>query len=497
MRDIHVCFAADDGYAPYCAVAIQSILINADPNDRLFIYVLHGGLSKQNIEILEKNSAIVKIDKTYFQEMPIVSGEHFSHIETYFRFAIARLFPDIKKMLYLDCDILVRGSLWPLYSMDIKGKTIGLVKDIAYDLGQLKRPDYNAGVMLMDCEKWRKDNIEQLLLQYAVQNKALIRMVDQDVINGALSSDIYEISCEYNKQIRMAALTDEAIERIAHDDRIVILHYLTAVKPWHCVHQNMLVDEYFSCLERTPIQFVDKRNDYKNIDRKKYYDYLLQARYLAHEGYANPNTNLVLVFEKEINNEFELAAKDTGFLYVRSALLGGIPKRRTNTQCSLALGAPNSADSSLDSSQSLDFMIIDSYDYNRIAKEMGEKGYFYQKDYILLRTSEHDLVEKQLAEHQMTDHTKVGLYGTANWAGKCTEVLGRMGVQIVFYLDSDKAREGSRLFGKQIIHPDKLPRQGLDYDIIVIASSAYEAIKEILLGQGVAKERIISFDAFM
>ena len=55
---ISICMATDDNYAQHAGVTIASILKNANPSDKLRIYILHKGLSKENIEKLQSLKSI-------------------------------------------------------------------------------------------------------------------------------------------------------------------------------------------------------------------------------------------------------------------------------------------------------------------------------------------------------------------------------------------------------------------------------------------------------
>lgn len=531
MGDIHICFATDDGYAPYCAVAIQSIRMNAAESDRLFFYVLHAGLAREHIEMLEKaagqpladsfekegsaeqsgaagkagaadrdgaasdhrsNMTMIQLDPADYQDVPLIPGRHFSHIETYFRFAIARVIPSAKKVLYLDCDILVRKSLSSIYHTNLQGKAIGMVSDNALNPNTDKPKEFNAGIMMIDCERWRNEDIESRLRQYAAANKEQIQIVDQEVINNVLRGDIYELEERCNKQIRMEIETKETLQDIMSDESLIILHYVTPAKPWHGIYQNKLTDEYASYMKRTPIprpvQGQDVWEQRQGAKPEQYYDALLCLRYLLGINVIHRHVNLFIACEGEINQEFVLAAGDVGFAHIHPILYDDIDEHLTHRHSPDLL----SGDGTL-----RDFVLIDSYDYARISKEMHERGYVYGKDYALRCSDEQACIEKELIRRRIGSGTKVIVYGTAVWAEKCTAVLDRMGAEILFYLDSDKAKEGQEILGKTIFCPNQSLLRDTNYDKIIVASSAHQEISERLISEGIPGEDVVCFEKVM
>ena len=129
---MNIALCTDDNYANYCAVCITSILENNKDAD-CHIYVMTSGLTAEN------TAKFSFLNDYYHQkiEVKVTDVSVFSHLQStnhlsqsmYYRF----LLPDIvegDEVLYLDCDIIVRGSLAPLWDVDMTDKAIGVVPDI-------------------------------------------------------------------------------------------------------------------------------------------------------------------------------------------------------------------------------------------------------------------------------------------------------------------------------------------------------------------------------
>ena len=245
---IQVCFSSDDKYSLYLAVAIASILKNAKKTDELSFYILDGGISSANkgkIKSLKKiknfDIAFINVNDSLFKRFPI--GDNYISIQTYYRYIIPQLLPDIDKILYLDCDVIVKDSLSELYNQDISDYWIAGVEDLGYfvDRKRLKRETesfyINAGIILLNVKKWREDNITEKLFNFTRENAAMLEHKDQDVINMVLNSKSkpldyrWNVQDSYHRSYEMANHPNKQLF-IAARNNPGIIHYTSANKPW-------------------------------------------------------------------------------------------------------------------------------------------------------------------------------------------------------------------------------------------------------------------------
>mgnify|MGYP003295232784 CR=1 FL=1 len=130
MQEYNICYSLDSNYAEQLAVSITSILKNADITDNINFYILDGGLTiedKSKIELLKniKNFSIhyISVNAEDFQYCPLLVEKNDEHkdyhvtLPTYFRFKLVEFLPDLSKVLYLDCDVIVRTSLKELFEV--------------------------------------------------------------------------------------------------------------------------------------------------------------------------------------------------------------------------------------------------------------------------------------------------------------------------------------------------------------------------------------------
>jgi lipopolysaccharide biosynthesis glycosyltransferase len=186
--------------------------------------------------------------------------------ETYLRIFAADVLPsDMSKVLYLDCDLVVLGDLWPLWSMDIDSAILAGVPD---PFGDFRRaalgisggePYVNAGVLLMNLARWRAEGVTQRLVHFIESKRSELIFHDQDALNAVLRGRILALEPRWNIQAQMFrprrhrfADPGGAIRQACRNP--AILHYTSAEKPWNFRAIAACKHYYFRYLAKTAWQ---------------------------------------------------------------------------------------------------------------------------------------------------------------------------------------------------------------------------------------------------
>jgi lipopolysaccharide biosynthesis glycosyltransferase len=267
MTKIPIVFSTDENYAPYCAAAIASVLINSDPSTEFVFYILTTNLSlkvqynfNKLINIKKCSINFILINKYDFISCPI--NQYFT-LESYFRFKLSSLLPNFDKILYLDCDMIILEDILDLFNTNIEGYYAGMVLDRLTEielrefvsrLGLLHSHYYNAGLMLVNSKKWREDNIEQKLFRWTIENKEKIIWVDQDVINVVFNGFIKDLPEKYNIQGHFYN-NKESVFKLKED--MIIVHYTGSEKPWN--NAEMFLSKYFWEYAKISPFYIDLR----------------------------------------------------------------------------------------------------------------------------------------------------------------------------------------------------------------------------------------------
>lgn len=291
--DIHIFFASDDNYAKCLCVAIASILINSLPIDHFNFYILDGGISsnnKKNIiklkQIKDFNVEFIKIDDNLFNNCPITEVCKYITKTTYYRYIIPKIKPELKKCFYFDCDIIVTNSLNLFWNTNIDNYYIAAVEELwDYYHNEIQNilnlnKTANAGILLINIEKWINDNIIDTLFDNTSilikENK--LKWQDQDVINYTFKDNIYFISPKYNLQQtayfdgQHSLYSDEEMNFAKQSP--VIIHYSGDIKPWQEGCRHPLAERYWDYIKYTPYKKDYKNHIQKNNSSKKWYNYI-------------------------------------------------------------------------------------------------------------------------------------------------------------------------------------------------------------------------------
>lgn len=196
--DIHIAMASDDNYVYPTVVAITSILENANEKTKIYIYLMHPGEFKD--ENKEKISKLKEKYKNLNIEF-INMADRFKNANskglvtsTYYRLSLPSLLPNLKKIIWLDGDILALGDLTEFYNLDMDNLYFrGFLDDNVNALKSFGIEDDHyicAGVMLINLEKLRQDNMEQKFEEFIAQNNDKLKQHDQTVINALCYNNI-------------------------------------------------------------------------------------------------------------------------------------------------------------------------------------------------------------------------------------------------------------------------------------------------------------------
>ncbi len=260
---INICLACDDNYSKYAGVVIASILYNANSSDELCIYVLDGGVSdKHKEEILSlksiKNSEIsfVDIDQSLFTEYSKIKTHSYVTIATYYRLKLPSLLPNIDRIIYFDCDMVINSSLKELFNTEMGECLVAGAKDINKRMLK-KNPTYvNAGMLVFDLKNMRKDNTEEKFLSWTIQNTESIKVGDQTIINEVCKNRIKIVQDKWNVQ------SSNFTNRSSYTNKPSVVHFVAKKKPWHWASFSYHRDLYFKYLQLTPWKLSDW--DYEN-----------------------------------------------------------------------------------------------------------------------------------------------------------------------------------------------------------------------------------------
>ena len=287
LKVIPIFFAVDDGYVPFLAVALESLIRNSSKNYYYAIKVLYTNIEERNKKKIAKyerdNVKIEFVDLNYYIEEvkdKLYTRDYYTNT-TYFRLFIPNLYPQYDKVLYLDSDIVVLGDIADLYNVEIGDNLVAAAPDDVIQssnifqeyaervVGVAKYQNYfNAGILLMNLDEMRKFDFQEKFLYLLEQIKFTVAQ-DQDYLNRLCKGRAKIISTVWDRM----PIPDSNV----NDEDLKIIHYNLIYKPWH--FDYVLYSKYFW-------DYAKKTEFYKDILTIKQ-NYTEEERFRDMEQYKN------------------------------------------------------------------------------------------------------------------------------------------------------------------------------------------------------------------
>ncbi len=212
---MNIVYSSSDSYSEICGISIVSLLENNKDVEHIDIYIIDNGITDENKKKLEttvrnysRNLIFVdSIDLEKITNTSIYVGRW--NIGTFFRLYLSTLLPSsVEKVIYIDCDMIVRHSLDTIFNLDMEDCLVAGVDDCRSDLYRVEigcKPGMvyiNNGFMLINLKKWRENKLEEQFTKFIMERKGDLTYMDQAPLNGILGprNQIYELPAIYNSQ---------------------------------------------------------------------------------------------------------------------------------------------------------------------------------------------------------------------------------------------------------------------------------------------------------
>ncbi len=237
MVNVPIFLSADNNYAPFVATTIASICDNT--KSFCHFYVLDGGITQENQEkICELKNQFNNFSIEFINIQKHIANftpNKFYNSQTMFaRFLIPELKTKINKAIYTDADVIFLDDIQKYYDENLDDYIIGCVQAPFIDTYSNNLEVFNfskehvyfcSGNLLINCEKWRKNNIlEKILNVYDIYQQNLISP-DQDILNKVFDNNYKALNKKY-------CVTEFHLDFYGNIEDVFIRHFGTTVKPW-------------------------------------------------------------------------------------------------------------------------------------------------------------------------------------------------------------------------------------------------------------------------
>lgn len=207
---MNIVYASDDNFAEILGVSMLSLFENNKDVADITVYVLDSGITDEN------KSRFNVLATQYNRNIQFISTSQVSSklngikqdrggASQFARLFLTQLLPETcERVLYIDCDTIIRHSLVELYNTDFEGKVVCGVMDCISKQHRARlgiSPDdiyINSGMMLIDLKAWKAHNIERNIEKVVVKFRGKVPYADQGIVNLALHGLIKCVHPRYN-----------------------------------------------------------------------------------------------------------------------------------------------------------------------------------------------------------------------------------------------------------------------------------------------------------
>lgn len=301
VNEIPVVFAIDKKYVPIFSTCLASILEHINSRDIYKLIVLSDDIPDQMIDSLQiqikyyNNVNLQVINMNCIKVKNSINFINFPKSAIY-RLYVPKLFPQYKKIIYLDSDIIVMSDIAELY-FSLENEFAAAVIDYGIN-GYIETESFyniwvdkycnarfyyikycgieeqnlykyfNSGVLVLNLDKIRRNNVDKQCLELIFNKK--FAYPDQDVLNILFKGDIKILPQEWNfipcknNDLKFNKFLVEQYNSAL--SKIKIIHF-AGNKPWTC-HNKVQFEEYFWFYARKSMYYeeiIKHKNKILNI----------------------------------------------------------------------------------------------------------------------------------------------------------------------------------------------------------------------------------------
>lgn len=273
MNRADVVFVFNKNYIGRFKVTVFSLIKN-NSGLKFYVHMLYDGLTEEDktdvSSFIENYGAVpllYEVDISLFSGLPKMPGDE--SYSTYKKLLIPELLQISNKVLYLDCDIIVRGDVSPLFD-ERDCPFISATEDIRVNLKRKEHVEqitgdknniyFNAGVMLFNLARRDECVSKETACSYMAENSAILRYHDQDMFNHFYCNNYALLDGKYDYMTTFQSVSDMFFPKGKR--KAIILHYANW-KPWNENYVGRFYGEYKKyyklCRAEKGVDFLKKR----------------------------------------------------------------------------------------------------------------------------------------------------------------------------------------------------------------------------------------------
>lgn len=236
-----VVYITDKGFEAQCGISLLSLLQN-NLEMTFDIYIMDSGISEDGRYRLAQISS----DIHYIDIRGLRDDERFRESNGYnpivfVRLLLAELLPvTVDRVLYIDSDSVIHGSIKELETLDISDVDVAAVPELYMPTAIKQRTVgfrkqdiyYNAGILLINLKSWRERRLGDVFLRYLREHRESLLYNDQDIINACCKGRIKTLPPTYDMNPNLPYFPYWFVRR----------HFIWYQGVMECLHKNAQVD---------------------------------------------------------------------------------------------------------------------------------------------------------------------------------------------------------------------------------------------------------------
>ncbi|MBS4429998.1 lipopolysaccharide 1,2-glucosyltransferase [Pectobacterium punjabense] len=294
---LNVAYGIDKNYAVGCGISVASILINNNINFTFHIFSDDFDdefIKKLNILAGKFKTKIVlyKINSEMLKTLPCT--DIWSHAMYFRLLAFSHLSDKISSLLYLDADVICKGSLAQLHKLDTAPHVAAVIRDLPetqkksanrLKMTALEGKYFNSGVLFVNLTIWNELNLTQKIFDKLRNGEKSIQYPDQDVMNILLHDNVIFLPREYNTIYSIKSeLKDPSHQKYKEiiKNTTILIHYTGVTKPWHKWASYPSTVSFQRAFHESPWLTSDLKDATFFVEMKKKYKHLIaQKKYFS------------------------------------------------------------------------------------------------------------------------------------------------------------------------------------------------------------------------
>ena len=213
---MEIVYSSSDAYSSCTGISLLSLYENNKDVEELNVHILSTDITHINKERLNsvaerygRKLNIIDAKQDFIDEaerlnLKLLRGAY----NTYSRVVLNHWFSSLDKIMVVDSDTLVCGSLKPAWDLDISNFALAAVPELAMYTKEIRFEDpnllkdldtyYNMGICVVNLKKWREEEYDSLIFRSIRRDNPVFRIADQSIINKYLKGKIARLPLNFN-----------------------------------------------------------------------------------------------------------------------------------------------------------------------------------------------------------------------------------------------------------------------------------------------------------